>query len=122
MLDASCFANTRLVGGYIIVSLSLISEPLIDPIGRTALARTQIVGRQFYMTMVAEMDDRECSISLYHEVLEAMTVACPRTPASVMEMNEADFERAAHDAHQHFGLATPDSLNRMLQSFGFTEE
>ncbi len=50
-----------------------------------------------------------------------MTVASFNPPASVMEFNEGDFERAGYEAHEQFGTATPDSLNRMLQSYGFRE-
>ena len=39
--------------------------------------------------------ERELSISLYHEILEAATVASLHPPDSVMEFNEGDFERAA---------------------------
>ncbi len=57
-----------------------------------------------------------------HEVLEAMTVACLHPPATVLEFNEGHFERAAYDMHERFGPASPASLNRMLQFFGFAEE
>jgi hypothetical protein len=39
-----------------------------------------------------------------------------------MEFNEGDFEHAAQVAHARWGDATPESLNRMLQSYGFREE
>ncbi len=51
-----------------------------------------------------------------------MTVACLHPPATVLEFNEGHFERAAYDMHERFGPASPASLNRMLQFFGFAEE
>jgi hypothetical protein len=39
-----------------------------------------------------------------------------------MEFNEGDFENAAQTAHEKWGDATPESLNLMLQSYGFREE
>ena len=39
-----------------------------------------------------------------------------------MEFNEGDFEKAAQTAHEKWGDATPENLNRMLQSYGFLEE
>ena len=63
-----------------------------------------------------------CSYYLYHEILEAAAVASLRPPVSVMELNEGDFEQAARALHDQLGEATPDKLNRMLQSYGFHEE
>jgi hypothetical protein len=59
---------------------------------------------------------------LYHEVLEAMTLACAHAPAGVWDFNEGDFERAGYEAHERFGLVSPENLNRMLQFHGFREE
>jgi hypothetical protein len=56
---------------------------------------------------------------LYHEVLEAATVAALSPPRSVWELNEAGFESAAQEYHQRLGMATPESLNQMLAEFGF---
>jgi len=36
--------------------------------------------------------------------------------------NEADFERAARDAHSQLGFATPENLDHMSPSFGFREQ
>jgi hypothetical protein len=65
------------------------------------------------------MSDREFSVTLYHEILEAVTLAAAEPPDSVMEFNEADFERSAYDAHDRFGAASPETLSRMLQLYGF---
>ncbi len=56
----------------------------------------------------------EISISLYYEGLEAATVATVSPPAGVAMFNEADFERAARDAHAELGPATAENLERML--------
>jgi hypothetical protein len=67
----------------------------------------------------ADLDERELSISLYHEILEAATVAHPAPPKSVHEFNEGDFEKAAIAWHERHGMATPEHLNEMLAQFGF---
>jgi len=74
------------------------------------------------MTVTSGLDETEWSVTLYHEVLEAMTVACSQPPEGVLVFNEADFERAGYAAHQRFGPVSPDSLNRMLQFYEFREE
>jgi len=61
-------------------------------------------------------------VTLYHEILEAMTVACAHAPSSVKDFNEGDFERAGYEAHERLGPVTPESLNRMLQFYGFRGE
>jgi len=39
-----------------------------------------------------------------------------------MEFNEGDFDRAGYEAHERFGPASPENLNRMLQFYEFREE
>jgi len=50
-----------------------------------------------------------------------MTVASHEAPASVQDFNESDFEQAAYEALERFGPVTPESLERMLQFYGFRE-
>jgi len=121
MIDAVTFKNAQLHGGFVIADVVFSDEPLVDAIGRVATARTRIVGRALSITIRSGLSDKECSVTLYHEILEAMTVAITNPPASVMEFNEGDFERAGYEACEQFGAASPASLNRMLQSYGFRE-
>jgi hypothetical protein len=118
MVDPIEFSRARLLGGYSIADIVRADEPLLDPLGRRAVAQTQITGREFLIT-IYNQDDKEWSVSLYHEILEAMTVASVDPPASVMEFNEGDFERAGYQAHEQFGPVSPENLNRMLQFYGF---
>ncbi|MEI9896315.1 MAG: hypothetical protein WDN28_21235 [Chthoniobacter sp.] len=122
MSDPASFKNASLHGSFIIVELEVVSEPMVDALGREAIARTQIVGRKLHIAIRSNLDEKEFSVTLYHEVLEAMTVAIASPPASVTEFNEGDFERAGYEAFDLFGVASPDTLNRMLQSYGFREK
>ena len=119
MIDAAAFKNLRLHGGFTIVDVEFAGAPMVDALNREALAQTRINGYRFYIRLQVGMSEREISISLYHEVLEAATVASLRPPDSVIEFNEGDFERVAKAAHAEYGLATPANLNRLLQSYGF---
>ncbi len=116
------FVRRRLRGGFTIVRLELRKEPLIDPIGREAIAKTSIVGRQFEILIQIPLSDEELSVTLYHEVLEAATMATTQPPTLVLQFNEADFETAARRTYSQLGPVSPDNLDRMLQSFGFGEE
>ena len=118
MIEPIIFSRARLLGGYTIADIVRTDEPLLDPLGRTAVAHTEITGREFLIT-IYNQDDKEWSVSLYHEILEAMTVASADPPPSVIEFNEGDFERAGYKAYDQFGPASPESLNRMLQFYGF---
>ena len=120
--DPGLFTGLRLLGGFTIVRLDSIEEPPIDALGRKAMATTQIVGRKLHLTFLSGLDAKEWSVTLYHEILEAMTVAFAHPPTSVIDFNEGDFERAGYEAHERFGPASPESLNRMLQFYGFREE
>ncbi len=62
-----------------------------------AVARTAIVGLSLDIEL-RRLSDEEISISLYHEVLEAATVATAITPRAVAMFNKGDFERAARHA------------------------
>jgi hypothetical protein len=122
MIDPASFENLRLRGGFVIVRVEFINAPMVDALEREAIAQTRIVGRNFYLLIRAGLNERELSVSLYHEILEATAVASLHPPDTVMEFNEGDFERAAQATHAEWGNASPENLNRMLQSYGFREE
>ena len=121
MLDLSSFENVPLQGGFMIVRVEVAGEPLRDALGREAIAQTRIIGGKFEVAIRAGQSEEEQSVTLYHEVLEAATIAAPNPPPSVIEFNEGDFERAAYSSHKQFGIASIENLNRMLQSYGFKE-
>jgi len=122
MIEPVSFKGVRLNGGFIIAGVQFTAAPMVDALEREAIAQTSIVGREFRLLIRAGLSERELSITLYHEILEAATVGSLRPPDTVMEFNEGDFERAAQAAHAELGNATPENLNRMLQSFGFRED
>ena len=119
MPDLAAFRNLPLHGGFKLVELSLTPELLLDPLGRSATAQTIIRGNRFHILLRTGLDEREFSVSLYHEVLEAATLAAEPPPATVLEFNEGAFERAAQAAHTSLGPASPERLNQMLVEFGF---
>ncbi len=122
MIDPAPFRNLRLLGGFVIVEVEFTQEPMLDALEREAAAQTRITGREFRLLIRAGLSRRELSVSLYHEILEAASVASQHPPARVMEFNEGDFECAAQTAHDTWGDATPENLNRLLQSYGFRGE
>lgn len=119
MLDLAPFQNLALRGGFLLVEVCLTAQPLLDPIERSATAQTLIRGTLFHILLRADLDERELSVSLYHEVLEAATVATESPPDAVIEFNEGDFERVAQSAHERLGVASPQTLNQFLAEFGF---
>lgn len=122
MIDPATFQDLHLQGGFIIIKVEFTRAPMLDALNREAVAQTRIIGNRFHIQLRSGMSNDEISISLYHEVLEAATVASLHPPDSVMEFNEGDFEHAAQTAHAQLGPATPDNLNRLLQSHGFQGE
>jgi hypothetical protein len=121
MIDPAQFESFRLVGGFIIVRIELNAASLTDALSREAFARTWITGKRLEITIQPGLTEKELSVTLYHEVLEAVAVASDDPPESILEFNEADFDSAAYSAHESFGSATPARLNAMLQSYGFRE-
>lgn len=122
MIDPASFKNVRLRGGFVITDIQFTDAPMVDALEREAVAQSRITGREFRLLIQGGLSDRELSISLYHEILEAATVGSWPPPDSVLEFNEGDFERSALAAHAEWGDATPENLNRMLQFYGFREE
>ena len=122
VIDTASFQNLLLRGGFTIVRLELRDEPLVDAIGREAIAKTSIVSKRFEILIRTPLSEEELSITLYHEILEAMTVGSRQPPASVVQFNEGNFEAAARQAHEQLGPASPENLDRMLQTYGFSEE
>ena len=121
MFDLTAFKGVRLRGGFRIISVEFADEPMVDAARREAIARTAIVGPQIEITIRSGLDERELSVTLYHEILEAATIGSNDPPESVLELGEADFERIAYAMHEDLGSASPENLNRMLQQFGFRE-
>ena len=101
MIDPAALKDTRLRGGFVISEIGIADKPLVDALGRGALARTVIVGASFALLIQAGMDERELSVTLYHEILEAASVASSAPPASVLDFNEADFERTPTRCTMH---------------------
>lgn len=73
--DLASFRELPMPGGYILDSIEAVLGPLIDPIGRAALAKTTIQGERIAIVFDASQSGDEQSISIYHEVLEGLTVA-----------------------------------------------
>jgi hypothetical protein len=122
VIDPDSFLNRPLGGVFFISEIELTRGPLEDAIGREAVAQTRILGCEFRLVIVSGLPDQELSITLYHEILEAATVASSHPPESVLDLNEAGFEAAARRSHQMWGEASVENLNRMLQFYGFHGE
>jgi hypothetical protein len=122
MIDVASFENTRLLGGFSIAGIRLASGPMVDALGREAVAQTRIVGTEFRLLIRPSLSDEELSVTLYHEILEAASVASMHPPDSVASFGEVDFEQAARRMHGSIGEASPENLNRMLQFHGFSAE
>jgi hypothetical protein len=116
------FTDLRLPGGFIVKAVEFTAAPLRDALDREAIAQTRIVGREFRLLIRAGLSEEELSITLYHEILEAASVASLNPPDGVMDFNEAAFERAARDAHSRWGNASRANLNLLLQFHGFREQ
>jgi hypothetical protein len=106
-------------GGFTVRQIDVAVAPLIDALGREAIARTQILGKEFFVVIRAGLSDEELSVTIYHEILEAATVALADPPAAVRSFNEGDFESAAYRAFEQLGPASAERLDQMLQSYGF---
>ena len=122
VIDIRQFKNLRLHGGFIMKDIGLTDEPIMDAIGREAIAQTSAIAREFRLLIRAGLSEAELSITLYHEILEAASVAIANPPDNVIEFNEGDFEHAAREAHERWGNATPANLNLLLQFHGFRGE
>jgi len=120
-MNLSAFEGLELPGQFFLQGIHLTSADLVDPIGRPALAKSVIQGTTIAIFLTPQSKEEE-SISIYHEVLEALTVAFDSPPESVLEMNEADFEHAAWAAHQNFGFASPENVINFITAYGFHEK
>jgi hypothetical protein len=118
-MDLAQFKNLELHGGFVIKDAKLTDAPIVDAIGREAIAQTSAIVCDFRLLIRSGLSEEELSITLYHEILEAATVATDHPPANVLDFVESDFERAAHGAHKRWGNASPANLNLLLQFHGF---
>lgn len=65
---------------------------------RAATALTVVRGQCFHGFRRAELDEHELYASMYHGILEAAPLPAGQPPASELDFNEGDFERAAQEA------------------------
>jgi hypothetical protein len=119
VIEIEQFKNLRLHGGFVIRDIELTDNPIVDAIGREAIAQTSAIVHDFRLLIRSGLSEEELSITLYHEILEAASVSVNNPPVSVIDFNEADFESAANDAHKRWGNASPANLNLLLQFHGF---
>ena len=119
VIDISQFKNLRLHSGFIFREIELTDTPIMDAIGREAVAQTSAIAGTFRLFIRSGLSDKELSITLYQEILEAASVAVADPPATVIDFNEAGFERAAHEAYERWGNASPANLNLLLQLYEF---
>jgi hypothetical protein len=122
VIDSESFEGHRLRGGFVIAGIEWATEALTDALGREAIAQTRINGRSFHLLIRRGLSDKELSVTMYHEVLEAALVASTMPPGGLMDFNEGDFEHAAYQMHEALGFASPDNLNAMLKHFGFGQD
>jgi len=120
-MDLDQFSNLQLPEGFRLLGVELVDLPMLDAIGRPALARAVIENGTIAIYLARDQTPTEMSVSIYHEVMEAMTVAVVSPPPAVCDLNEAGFERAAIDAHRRCGLANAASVLTFLRDFGFTD-
>ena len=113
------FRALRLPGGFLLSEIVLDSRGMLDPMGRPALAKAEIHGATIRIQILAGLPTEEVSISIYHELLEALTVGVDQAPLQVVDFREGDFEKAARDGHARYGLATSTSVLIFLYANGF---
>ena len=90
MIDLKQFKNLRLHGGFVIKDIELTDGPIVDAIGREASAQTSAIVREFRLLIRSRLSEQELSITLYHEILEAASVATANPPDAVIDFNEAE--------------------------------
>ncbi len=120
MINLALFRGLELDCGFTISRIDL-ADGLVEAIGRKASAQTRITGKELFISILSGMDEKELSVTIYHEVLEAITVGCLEVPLNLTEFNEGDFEQAGYRAHDSLGTVSPANLNRMLHFYGFGE-
>ena len=109
-MNLAAFRGLQLPNGFTLLKIELVAPPMSDAIGRPALARAVVEGDTVSIDLVADQTSDELSVSIYHELLEALTVGVPSPPQAVCDLNEAGFEKAAQDAHHRHGLANPHNV------------
>jgi hypothetical protein len=118
-VNLTAFDNLEFPSGHFIESIRLVEAKMLDPIGRPALAKSIIEGKRIRIEISDQLDSREVAVSIYHEVLEALTVAVDTPPQSVLELNEAGFEKEAHEAYAIYDSPTPERVLSWIKSKGF---
>jgi hypothetical protein len=59
------FRNLRLHGGFLIKGIELTDAPIVDAIGREAIAQTSVIAREFRLLIRSGLSEEELSITVY---------------------------------------------------------
>jgi hypothetical protein len=122
MFQTSEFPDLHLVESLSISEVSVVDGPIEDLFGQSAAGKTLIAGGKLHIQILSSQSDEEKSVTLYHEILEAITVAATFVPGRFRDFAERDFEREGYRAFNQFGPASPSSLAAMLQFHGFKRQ
>ena len=95
VIDIAQFKNLPLHGGFIIREIELTDVPIVDAIGREAIAQTSTIAGNFRLLIRSGLSGKELSITLYHEILEAASVAIAEPPRSVIDFNPTSATEAS---------------------------
>jgi hypothetical protein len=122
MFEPDNFRRLHLIDDLRIAQVVVVDGSIDDLFGQPALGRTRVAGRQLHIEISSGLSEDEKSVTLYHEVLEALTVIARHVPELLMNFGEQDFEREGYRAFDRFGAATPATLESVLQFYGFKGE
>ena len=122
MFRSNDFCGLLLLEDLSISQVAVVDTPIQDLFGNLASGKTLVAGRKLHIQISSALSDMEKSVTLYHEVLEALTVVTAHVPESVRNFAEKEFEQEGYRTFNRFGMATPSALHRMLQFYGFKRE
>jgi hypothetical protein len=119
--NLSSFRNAQLRGVASIEFVAVAEGRLVDVSGGPALGHTSTnVGTGVMTIRIAPgLSPTEQSITLYHEVIEAVSLQAESPPALVLDLSEEEIDLLAKLAHEEYGTTKVANLNKLLAELGF---
>ncbi len=120
-LDLSTFRNAQLRGGTSIESITISEGPIVDVSGGPAFGHTStnLGTGAMEIEIALGLSPEEQSITIYHEVIEVASLQAKQPPPAVLDLSEQEIDLVANMAHEQYGLATVETLNKLLRDLGF---
>jgi hypothetical protein len=114
------YQNQKVADNASIKSVAISPTPVTDYAGKPVFAKTSMTAGGMTITLTPGMNPQDQSVTMYHEVAEAVALEQPEAnlPMFLQNLSDNDYTVLGELAFEQYGPATPDNISRLLREIG----